>query len=251
MHYYVDGYNLMFRISTANNDISGQRQQLIEDLNSKAQFLNLNITVVFDSQYKLGNSERFHFQQLEIVYTDHGETADQRILEEIQSEKYPSSKITVVTSDKKLAWFARRCSAATESVEDFMSWVNKRCKNRVRQRRDGIVKPKQSKKTGISVTPSPRTSSLPPLPVLLVPKKVEKLVAIQAPLEHNEDFYLETFQARYAEIKEKTKKAPTEPQKRKTKPKRKKIEASPEDEAEKGMLEMDRWLKIFERKSKE
>lgn len=207
----------MFRTSGDRDDLASRRQELIEDLSTKIQLLGLSVTLVFDSQYQIGDSERTHFQDLEIIFTDHGETADERIVEEIKSEKYPASKITVVTSDKKLAWFARRSSAATIPAEVFIIWLNKRCSNLLRKRKEGIVKKK-------------------PLPVVVTPKKNIEI--------GSDDFYLKEFESRLSKIE-----AEKPPPKlvKKSKQKRKKIETPPDDDASKSLLDMERWLHIFER----
>ena len=70
MHYFIDGYNLLFRTTYASEDLAFQRQQIILDLNKKIQVLNLDVTIVFDSQYHPGESERFHYNQLEIEFTN-------------------------------------------------------------------------------------------------------------------------------------------------------------------------------------
>lgn len=217
MHYYVDGYNLMFRTSGAYDDLASRRQQLIEELNFKTQLLDLEVTLVFDSQYQPGQGDRSHFQNLEILFTDEGETADECIVNEIKSEKYPASKITVVTSDKKLAWFARRCRATTVSTEEFIVWLNKRCRNRLRKRTEPITKPKVVPKA-----PSP------------TPKKTD------------DDYYLEEFQSRLLKLEAEQ---PQPPKKaiRKSKQKRKKLESPPDDDVSKSMLDMERWLYLFEK----
>lgn len=225
MHYYIDGYNLMFRLLPSHDDLSEVRQKLIEDLAAKASFLNLNLTIVFDAQYHPSEGSRSHYQNLEILFTDEGEIADERILEEIRQENNPS-QVTVVTSDKKLAWFARRCRAATEPVEFFVTWLNKRFKNRVRHEKSAkepSFKPKKK-------TPPKRCK--PSQEVL--PEKCT-------------EYYLEAFHKRLEETEKKLPVKESEPKKR-----RKKIEFSEEsqDIQDKGISDSERWLKIFEQKDK-
>lgn len=127
MHYYVDGYNLMFRLLRASDDLQKQREQVIRDLNRKAGFLELDITLVFDSKYQAGEAERIRVDHLEVLYTNEGETADECILDELTGLQE-----TVVTSDKKLAYLSRLKQAKTESVSEFILWLNKRYKNKIR-----------------------------------------------------------------------------------------------------------------------
>lgn len=130
--YYIDGYNLMFRALRAGDDLQRQREAIIKDLQGKIHLLQLDAVLVFDAQYQYGGTEKTHLKQLEIVFTAEGETADEYILRKLKSASHPE-KCVVVTSDKRLAWAARRRSAKTESVEEFLSWINKRCLNKIRR----------------------------------------------------------------------------------------------------------------------
>lgn len=224
MHYYVDGYNLMFRILYGEDEISAQRQQLIDDLNRKIQLLELEVTIVFDAQYQYGDSSRSHFQNLEILFTAHGETADELILEEIKAEPNPH-QVTVVTSDKKLAWFARRCAAKTESVEQFVEWVNTRFKNKIRKQKLGIPQAK-NKEVKITLTKPKR-----PIPGITP--------------EESFDFYLTQFQESFEKIRATEVKKPSSLSQQQKKG-IKKPPRAPKKES--GVSDMDRWKKLFEQR---
>lgn len=215
MHYYIDGYNLLFRFFNTEEDFSLNRQLLIEELSEKLFFLKIDATIVFDSHYREEDLSRTHFRNLEIIFTRHRETADERILAEIKSTRH-LDRLIVVTSDKKLAWFARRCDAATETVEQFLEWVNKRYKNKQRQNKQPLEKRKPLKK----IVPTP-----------------------EKPPEACQDYYLEIFQGRYKELEKSDKPFPKISKKKIKKP-------FPEDKEEvvDAVSDLDRWLKIFERK---
>ncbi|MGA8163726.1 MAG: NYN domain-containing protein [Waddliaceae bacterium] len=134
MHYLIDGYNLLFRMAGARDDLRSQREQLIAELTEKIEFLKLNVSLVFDSHSQEGDRSRSHFHSLEICFTAEGETADAYILSKLKSAKNPSQE-TVVTSDKTLAWKARRHLARTEAPEVFLSWVHQRYDNRKQQKK--------------------------------------------------------------------------------------------------------------------
>lgn len=121
----------MFRVLRVGDDLSLQREKIIADLNKKAEALNLNLTLVFDAQYQLGESSKSHYKRLEIIFSAKDQTADEYIIHELKSKKNPL-QYTVVTSDKKLAWLARRQAAKTETVEEFLSWLVKRYENKGR-----------------------------------------------------------------------------------------------------------------------
>lgn len=130
MHYFIDGYNLLFRLVRADGDLQTQRDKIIQELSTKIQLIGLDATLVFDAQYQLGESTKTHLQDLTILFTGSGETADDCIIDELRRVLNPREE-TVVTSDKKLAWRARRKMAHSETVEAFMEWLNRRYKNKI------------------------------------------------------------------------------------------------------------------------
>ncbi len=220
MHYYIDGYNFLFRFSSEKSGFTHQRELMIQELDQKADALKLEITLVFDAHFQIGEASRSHFKCLEVLFTAFGESADDLILQEIAQERAPD-KITVVTSDKKLAWFARRCDAKTESVEHFRSWLNRRHQNRLR--RDANPKP-------VKVAPKPAENAIP---VAKPTQKPSENKSVEACF----DYYLDVFQDRLKVLPEEKKRHPkvTEdvPEKGKTRE-----EASHSD--------FERWLKAFE-----
>lgn len=129
MHYFIDGYNLMFRLMEATGNFQFERELIIYDLHHKTELLNLDVTLVFDAQYRLGYGERSHLQHLEICFTDQGETADEYILNELKNSRTPKQE-TVVTSDKRLACKVRDYQVKTMSVEEFTSWISKPIKKK-------------------------------------------------------------------------------------------------------------------------
>ncbi|MBA3956980.1 MAG: NYN domain-containing protein [Parachlamydiaceae bacterium] len=208
MHYYIDGYNLIFRSLGVSDDFTQKRQQFIEDLNAIAKLLDLEMTLVFDSCYQVGEGTRSHYNHLEILYSGQGEIADTLILERVQEERFPN-RVTVVTSDKKLAWFARRCSAKTEAAEAFMGSIKRRCLNRLK-----------------------------PKPVKVKPKSVPKIAPQpEAPVEECFEYYLKQF-----EEKLKTEPPLPRPKSQPTKRKSRKIKQAPENV----LSDMERWLRAFE-----
>lgn len=131
MHYFIDGYNLLFRLVRAlgDEDLQSMREHIIDDLSRKIKLLNIQATVVFDSYYHEGLRSRTVLHSMEVLFTDEGETADECILDELKKVKHPKQEI-VVTSDKKLAWQARLKGAKTLSVEEFVKSLNQRFQKR-------------------------------------------------------------------------------------------------------------------------
>jgi predicted RNA-binding protein with PIN domain len=239
MHYFIDGYNLLFRLIHDNRDLQSQREAIIHDLNQKISLLKLNASIVFDAAFQIGERTRSHYDALEILFTGEGETADEYIVDEIKNSLHPQQE-TVVTSDKKLAWRVRNRSAHTESVEEFILWLNRSYKNKLRQ-----LKTKKEKPLSTPARPPP------PVSRSLVPTK-------DAPLEAYTDYYTQIFETEWQEILKKEeasqqesaalsaqKKAPRRPKKR-----RDPFE-TPQTPEEKSATEMERWLKLFEKRAKD
>lgn len=221
MHYLIDGYNLMFRVLKAGDDLQKQRERIIHDLNAKIQFLGLDATLVFDAQYQFGAAQRTHYKQVEILFTAEGETADDYILHELKSSQHPAG-YTVVTSDKKLAWLSRRRLAHTEEVDEFLGWLNKRYKNKLRRLKEA------------------REAPVPPKPA----KKQPPVVPIPTSPEECFNYYLQQFEERFQKI---AKKVP-EKKEAKAKPRAtsyKKQVRPPKKTKADDQSDMDRWLQAF------
>lgn len=240
MHYFIDGYNLLFRlIPHSQDDLQSRRELIIHDLNTKVSLLKLDVSIVFDSPFQIGEGSRSHYHELEILFTAEGETADEYILDEIKSVLHPEHE-TVVTSDKKLALRVRNRLAHTESVEDFILWLNKAYKNKLRQIKKTKQPPFTTRPPSNSLTQ--RSSSH-----MLTPSK-------DAALEACADYYSQVFESKWQEIlkQEQTKKQDSLPSKKKQRSPSPKKSTKPQhflpsqEGEEKTVTEMERWLKIFE-----
>lgn len=248
MHYYIDGYNLVFRLLHDDEELQSQREAIIYDLNQKISLVKIDVSIVFDSTFQIGGRTQSHYHELEILFTAEGETADEYILDEIKNNPHPEQE-TIVTSDKKLAWRVRNRSAHTESVEDFILWLNRAYKNKIRELKKQKHKPSPS-------TESPSKSSSSSIPSK--PPSSSKIPPKDAPLEACTEYYARIFESEWEEIKKEEElhrqaSISTSSQKqppRKPKKKRDPFEV-PQSPEEKAATEMERWLKIFEQHSKE
>ena len=138
MHYWIDGYNLLFRLPVAKGPLEKKRQSLILELNTQATTLNLQITVVFDSSTKERILDtRSHYDALEIIYTSSKKTADDSILDSVEFSSYPED-ICVVTCDKDLARKAKALRANTLSLDAFFKLITKRQNKKQRELEDAF-----------------------------------------------------------------------------------------------------------------
>ena len=69
MRYYIDGYNLLFYHDPSLQQLKLNRGLLLDQLNEKAALLNMDLCIVFDAAYQLGEESRSHYKALEIIYT--------------------------------------------------------------------------------------------------------------------------------------------------------------------------------------
>lgn len=172
MHYYIDGYNLLFRVFYDATDLQSLRQQMIYDLSMKAHVINIDISLVFDASFRTGESAIHCVNHLKVCFTDEGETADDFIIDCLGNHYIAHRKEVLVTSDKRLAWRARNLGAITQSVEEFLPWLNKAYRNKLRH-------VKKDKK---------------PIPI---PSKV---VRPAKPVEGGLEYYLHVFETRYQSL---------------------------------------------------
>ncbi len=157
MHYFIDGYNLMFRlIRESKEDLQKSREKIIISLNEKASLLNLNISLIFDAAYQVHERACVHYDALEIIFSSTGETADDLILYEIEHSVAPHQEI-VVTSDKQLARKVKSLSAKAETVETFISSLNRLYYNKLhkKQKKQPVIIPQiKSPPTTCASSPS-------------------------------------------------------------------------------------------------
>jgi predicted RNA-binding protein with PIN domain len=129
MHYIIDGYNLLFQgaFIGSKQSLENARTILIHNLDHFAQTLSLSITVIFDAPFQCEDLRRGHFNTLEIIFTSKGQTADEYIVEYVQSR---NEKMVVVTSDKGLSRRVKNPNVYTEKVPDFLQKIRKKAQKK-------------------------------------------------------------------------------------------------------------------------
>lgn len=126
MRYLIDGYNLLFRIAKPGRALEKKREALIGELNQVISDFKLKATVVFDGSHPgLSHAMRHHFDALEIIYTYQNLSADEYIIEEVNSARRPE-EIIVITSDRGLAQTCKNLGAKVQSIEAFISSLKKK-----------------------------------------------------------------------------------------------------------------------------
>lgn len=126
MQYWIDGYNLLFRIPHLQGSLEEKRRQLILDLNDLAKKSGLSFVLVFDASDK-GRSldHRSNYDALEIIYTTSKKTADEAILERVEAVRHPAT-VCVVSSDKGLTSQVRALGAGVLTLSEFCLFLDKK-----------------------------------------------------------------------------------------------------------------------------
>lgn len=142
-HYLIDGYNLFFRTAAGQDGSSfrQERDKTIQLISAQLKVTGFAASLVFDAAWQEGPSEKHVKGDLEIIYTDSGESADDWIVNEVKRSLKPSQLI-VVTSDRKLAWRARMKGALTLTVEDFLKLVRRVARKKLAKPVEAKLPPK-------------------------------------------------------------------------------------------------------------
>lgn len=126
MHYWIDGYNLLFFLTKSYKAVREREREILIAIGN----LNLDATVVFDGKQKEPNEViRGHLKNLEIIYTSPSQSADDYILEQIDASPNPSQEV-VVSSDRELIGKARQRGASIQTVQQFLTLIIRKKKRK-------------------------------------------------------------------------------------------------------------------------
>jgi predicted RNA-binding protein with PIN domain len=144
MEYWIDGYNLLFRLEKKKGlSLEKRRERFIETLNQKLSSFKGKIKIVFDSAEQLREVPQLaKLAHLEVIYTPRGSSADAYLIELVDQCKNPKV-ITVVTSDTGLATQCQHLGAKTLSVEGFLALIEKRQKREIFEEKPGPATQKE------------------------------------------------------------------------------------------------------------
>ena len=118
MAYIVDGNNVMGQTPGWHRDKPGARRRLLEQLASFARVKKRRITVVFDGAPDGEFPEGSAYRGVKILYAERGSNADARIVNLVEASANPRG-LTVVTSDRQLAFLVRSRGAAVLRSGEF------------------------------------------------------------------------------------------------------------------------------------
>lgn len=127
MHYLIDGYNLLFQLDTKLENVEESRLEMLSSLVTLLPSLQMRATIVFDNRYyhALDVPTIEDRGGLEVIFTPKNLTADEYILELLETAK-PLSQQVVVTSDRQLVMYVKDAGAKTQSVDAFFALLQKK-----------------------------------------------------------------------------------------------------------------------------
>jgi uncharacterized protein len=122
MAYIVDGNNVMGQTPGWHRDRSKARRGLLEKLASFARVKKARVTVVFDGAPDKAVPEGSAFHGVRVLYAERGSDADTRIERLVETSTDPRG-LTIVTSDRHLAFLVRSRGAAVIRSGDFRKQI--------------------------------------------------------------------------------------------------------------------------------
>jgi predicted RNA-binding protein with PIN domain len=118
MAYLVDGNNVMAQRVGWHRDKPGARRQMMDELAEFARAKPASLAVVFDGAPEKHFPDGSRYKGIDVYYAERGSNADERIKRFVDDARERRT-LSVVTSDRELATYVRRCGAQVMSSGDF------------------------------------------------------------------------------------------------------------------------------------
>ena len=118
MGYLVDGNNVMAQRVGWHKDKRGARRRLLEELAQFARLKRAKIAVVFDGAPEKHFADGSSYKGVRVFYAERGSNADERIKQLVEAARERRT-LWVVTSDRALAEYVRRCGAQHLRAGEF------------------------------------------------------------------------------------------------------------------------------------
>src|SRR5215210_5784124 len=118
MSYLVDGNNVMAQRAGWHKDKPGARRALLDALARLAEVKRVRVTVVFDGAPEQHFADGAGYRGVRVFYAERGSNADERIKGLVEAERERRT-LLVVTSDRALSDYVRRCGARVLRAGEF------------------------------------------------------------------------------------------------------------------------------------
>lgn len=128
MSYLIDGNNLMAQRPGWHRDKPRARRALMNDLARLAAQQRISIAVVFDGAPEEHFPEGSTYRDVRLHYAARGSDADARIKSLVESSRERRT-LRVVTSDRALAEYVRRCGVEVIASGVFRRRMEEACED--------------------------------------------------------------------------------------------------------------------------
>ncbi|HYG11653.1 MAG TPA: NYN domain-containing protein [Pyrinomonadaceae bacterium] len=118
MSYLVDGNNVMGQRVGWHRDKPRARRELLDDLARFARQRRASVAVVFDGAPDEHFADGARYRGVRVYYAARGSDADERIKNLVEQSRERRT-LLVVTSDRALAEYVRRCGAQVVRAGEF------------------------------------------------------------------------------------------------------------------------------------
>ncbi|HEY0171636.1 MAG TPA: NYN domain-containing protein [Pyrinomonadaceae bacterium] len=118
MSYLVDGNNVMGQRVGWHRDKPGARRRLLGELARFAREAGVTVEAVFDGAPDESFPDGSYFMGVRVFYAERGSDADARIKGMVEASRERRT-LKVVTSDRALADYVRRCGAQVVRSGEF------------------------------------------------------------------------------------------------------------------------------------
>ncbi|HEV7889766.1 MAG TPA: NYN domain-containing protein [Pyrinomonadaceae bacterium] len=118
MSYLIDGNNVMGQRVGWHRDRAGARRRLLGELSRFARGAGVVVEVVFDGAPEEFFPDGSYFMGVRVFYAERGRDADSRIKDLVESSRERRT-LKVVTSDRALADYVRRCGVEVIRSGEF------------------------------------------------------------------------------------------------------------------------------------
>lgn len=118
MSYLVDGNNVMAQRVGWHKDKGAARRRLLDEVSRFARARGVKVEVVFDGAPEEFFRDGSSYRGVRLFYAERGSNADERIKQLVEKARERRTLI-VVTSDRALSDYVRRCGAQVLRSGEF------------------------------------------------------------------------------------------------------------------------------------
>lgn len=127
MSYLIDGNNVMAQRVGWHRDKRAARLRLLDEVAAFAQAKRVKVAVVFDGAPEEFFADGSSYKGVRLFYAERGSNADERIKQLVEASRERRTLI-VVTSDRALSDYVRRCGAQTVRSGEFRARLDERAR---------------------------------------------------------------------------------------------------------------------------